>query len=136
MPPELAGNVKDVVPQLVTTLVSKYQCPEYEPLLYEFCTILVEDAELFTKKQLDYGPGNIAATGEVGVLIRCLDKVNRLLNLWRSTRGPANEATNDTWQDHSIYGVIARLWRRKKWPGWQPGMGIGADNAVEVDRAA
>ena len=77
--------------------------------------LLLEDIKLFDKKQHDYGPGNIAKFGVYGVLVRTNDKLERLINLSRNDRNPENETIEDTWQDLSVYGVIARALLKNKW---------------------
>ena len=85
------------------------------------------DYTTFCKKQMDYGPGNIAmgtqlATSEdvlfsLGALnIRINDKVQRLLNLInKSKREPQNESIDDAYMDLSVYGIIARTVLRQNW---------------------
>lgn len=72
--------------------------------------------DLFCQKQRDYGRGNIAKFGELGVLVRTSDKIERLRNLLHSLRDPANESLADTWRDISIYGVIGGMCHKGDWP--------------------
>lgn len=67
---------------------------------------------LMVKKQTDYGHGNITAFGELGVLVRCSDKLARLKNIL--TRGivPSNEAIEDSWMDLANYARIALMLRK------------------------
>lgn len=76
------------------------------------------------KKQADYGPGNIAGTGRVGLATRIFDKTSRLMRLtgfmtdtgeFVGGRDPANESLEDTYMDLAVYGVIARLFQRGVW---------------------
>lgn len=67
------------------------------------------------RKNRDYGNGNIGAFGELGVLVRCWDKISRLRNLIWNNKSPNNEAIEDTWQDLSIYALIAYMLRKGKW---------------------
>jgi hypothetical protein len=72
---------------------------------------------LLDKKQQDYGSKNISAFGELGVLIRVNDKVERLKNLLKAAN-PAevqNESIEDTWMDIANYAMIATLIRRGQW---------------------
>ncbi len=106
---------------LVTEIHQQLGCTEDQTT--PFIREVLEDIQLFDRKQRDYGPQNIAAFGEVGVLVRANDKIARLINLiW--TRGldatgtkitPANESLEDSWRDLSVYGVIARLCRKELW---------------------
>lgn len=70
--------------------------------------------QVFCMKQQDYGPENIACAGEVGVAVRCMDKVARLRNL--DGKDPLYEATEDTWVDLADYGVIGYMVHRGWWP--------------------
>lgn len=86
-------------------------------LVRNFCARVVKCAEVFSRKQSDYGPENIAAFGEMGLLVRINDKVSRLKNL---VGKPArNEALDDTWLDIGVYGFIAGMVRDGTWPGCQ-----------------
>ena len=77
--------------------------------------LMLEDIKLFDKKQHDYGSGNIAKFGVHGVLVRTNDKLERLINLYKNDRSPENESISDTWQDLSVYGVIARTVMADRW---------------------
>jgi hypothetical protein len=80
-----------------------------------------EQYELFCKKQMDYGPGNIAVgtsleTDEdinvslMGLTFRMNDKMQRLINLVVKQRKNAqNESVLDSFDDLSVYGIIARI---------------------------
>lgn len=70
--------------------------------------------ETFIQKHKDYGKGNILDTGELGIIFRVNDKVNRLKNLLSKNQDPANESINDTWMDIAVYGIIALLLRNGK----------------------
>jgi len=76
---------------------------------------MLEDIQLFDRKQHDYGSGNIAKFGEFGVLVRTNDKLERLINLNKRGDSPANESVMDTWQDLSVYGAIARVVKQDQW---------------------
>lgn len=86
--------------------------------LEEVCAAaLAEYFELWKKKQRDYGPHNISINGQVGVVVRINDKVQRLRNLiLESPSCPNNEAIEDTWLDCLGYGLIGLLVCRGKWP--------------------
>lgn len=87
-----------------------------EPITREYLRVALADAATFDSKQKDYGPANIAAFGEFGVLVRCNDKIARLINLL-NREAPRNESVEDSWLDLSVYGVIARLCRAGLWEG-------------------
>ena len=101
------------------TLVDRIECilGLTEPLSREFIRVALEDIKTFDSKQHDYGSENIAAFGELGVLVRANDKMARLRNL--AERAPENESVADSWRDLSVYGVIARMVRAGVWPNSQ-----------------
>ena len=77
------------------------------------------NAQLFDKKQQDYGPGNIPGYGTFGVVVRMNDKFQRLKTLFgdgKKRRKPKNESIRDTLQDVSVYAIIALLVEEGKWP--------------------
>lgn len=65
-------------------------------------------ADLLESKQLDYGHGNIAAFGHLGIAVRLSDKVERMKNLQGSTT-PRNETFADTMLDIVGYCTIAMM---------------------------
>ena len=82
----------------------------------EIIKVALSDIALFDKKQRDYGPTNIATTGERGIYVRCVDKLARLKTLvWEALGQPVNESVVDSWQDLGIYSMIARVVRAEKW---------------------
>ncbi len=83
----------------------------------EALKIALANIQTLDRKQQDYGPGNISAFGELGLLVRCNDKIERLKNLWATGRlnDPENESTTDSWLDLSNYGIIATLIRLGIW---------------------
>ena len=103
-------------------------CEElYPEMMDEFQRILAEDYKVFCKKQMDYGPGNIALGQTLstpdetrlsltGLIIRMNDKIQRLLNLVvKHNRKAQNESVEDAFGDLSVYGVIARIVANDKW---------------------
>ena len=93
----------------------------------EFKKIQAEQYKVFCKKQMDYGPNNIAMGTGLGsaintklattaLVIRINDKVQRLLNLVVSNdRDAQNEPVEDAFGDLSVYGIIAQIVRNGKW---------------------
>jgi len=77
--------------------------------------VAIEHIQVLDKKHKDYGPRNISDFGEIGVLVRTNDKVQRLINLLNSDGPPQNESPDDSWLDISNYGIIARLVRKGLW---------------------
>jgi hypothetical protein len=77
--------------------------------------VALENIKLLDRKQSDYGSGNISTFGEKGVLVRCVDKTERLKQLvWRS-KTAKNESIFDSWQDLANYAVIAQLCNQGLW---------------------
>ena len=87
-----------------------------------------EQYELFAKKMLDYGLGNISLGTNLeepedinlsltGIWLRCNDKINRLKNmLKRKGRNYVqDEPMIDIFIDIANYGIIAMLVMRGKW---------------------
>ena len=99
--------------RLVDTLFKELNCQE--PQTRIIINLILDDIKLFDKKQHDYGPGNISKFGVHGVLVRTNDKLERLINLSKNDRNPENESIEDTWQDLSVYGVIARAVLKEEW---------------------
>ena len=101
---------------------------EYPETAVEFKKLQKEQYELFCKKQMDYGPSNIAmgtslSTDEekrlskIGLIVRINDKIQRLKNLLMSGRENAveNEPMEDAYLDVSNYGIMATIVGRDKW---------------------
>lgn len=117
----------DLLESWSTTLFKSLDCTEEQTKA--FIQLVLDDIQLFDRKQRDYGPRNISTFGEKGVLVRAHDKMARLVNLLWNLPGthaivqrgeqvetlPANEPIEDSWQDLSVYGVIARLVRTGQW---------------------
>lgn len=75
----------------------------------------IECAVLLDEKNRDYGPGNISAFGEKGVIVRLNDKVERLKTLVWGDKHPEHEKVSDTWLDIANYGVIGLMCHRGEW---------------------
>jgi len=76
--------------------------------------------ELFKQRQRKYGPGNIAAFGDLGVCVRAQDKLARLRHHYfgGGAGDMADESVEDAWRDLAVYAVIALVCRNGRWPGW------------------
>ena len=93
----------------------------------EFQKIQFEQWATFCKKQMDYGPSNIAMgtslrTKEerrlsmIGLIVRINDKIQRLMNLIvKHNREAQNEPAMDAFKDLSVYGIIAQIVDNGKW---------------------
>lgn len=111
----------------VTTPV-EYCEEKYPKMMNEFKAIQKEQYELFCMKQMSYGPHNISVGTRLeteeevsvslkGLWFRMFDKISRLkeLTVLNVPNPIHNETIEDTYQDLSIYGIIAQLVKRKKW---------------------
>ena len=99
---------------------------EYPTIYNGYMDIMEQQLELFSKKHLDYGMGNIAAGTQLssqeetefamtGLWYRISDKINRWKNMIISDRDAQNETLTDTFQDLVNYGIIAQLVSSGKW---------------------
>jgi hypothetical protein len=99
----------------------------YPEMMEEFKNIQSEMYETFCKKQRNYGPGNISVGTSLqtkedvklsltGLWFRINDKVQRLKQLIvLGQPDEVGESVQDTYQDLSVYGIIAQLVQRNKW---------------------
>lgn len=100
----------------------------YPQIAEEYERIMLEQYELFAAKMLDYGKGNISVGTNLetpeevklsltGLWFRMNDKMNRLKNLvlLNQKAQVSSESTLDTFQDLSIYGIIAQIVQNGKW---------------------
>jgi len=93
----------------------------------EFKKIQEEMYETFCKKQRNYGPDNISVGSQLetddeikisltGLWFRMNDKIQRLKQLVvLGKQDNIGESCQDTYEDLSVYGVIAQIVQRKKW---------------------
>ena len=100
---------------------------EFPQMMDEFKKIQSEMYETFCKKQRNYGPGNISVGTSLqtkedvklsltGLWFRINDKVQRLKQLIIfGHKDVVNESVTDTFQDLSVYGIIAQLVINGKW---------------------
>ena len=105
----LVGSMPDLVDWVFDTL----NCQE--ALTKKYIEIALGDIVLFDRKQHDYGPENIAAFGEKGVVVRMNDKMARLRKLIWSDLAAKNESVEDSYTDMGVYSIIARLCRSGAW---------------------
>ena len=99
----------------------------YPTVATEFKKIQQEQYELFAKKMLDYGLGNISLGSTLedkedqkfsltGIWLRCNDKINRIKNLLKRGKNfVEGESIIDSFIDISNYGIIAMIVIRDKW---------------------
>ena len=93
----------------------------------EFKKIQQEMYKTFCKKQRNYGPDNISVGSNLetddeikisltGLWFRMNDKIQRLKQLVvLGQPDEVGENIQDTYEDLSVYGIIAQLVQRKKW---------------------
>ena len=98
----------------------------YKDMTTEYKKIMMEQYVLFCKKHRNYGTSNINVGTNLdtdsdvklaltGLWFRMNDKIQRLKNLVvLGEPDTVGEAIDDTFQDLSIYGIIAQLVKEKK----------------------
>ena len=119
---------KAVNPTKVEKSSAVKECEEkYPEMTKEFKKILGEQYELFCKKQLNYGSSNISGgtlleTDDdvkfslTGLFFRMNDKIQRIKQLVvLGKEDKVGESVDDTFQDLSVYGIIAQIVKRRKW---------------------
>ena len=99
---------------------------EYPTIYKAYAEIVEEQFELFAKKHLDYGMGNVAAGTQLanneekefamtGLWYRLSDKINRWKNIILTGRKTQNETLIDTFQDITNYGIISQIVFKDQW---------------------
>ena len=101
---------------------------EYPGIADNYEKIMHEQYDLFAKKMLDYGKGNISVgtnleTDEevhialTGLWFRMNDKINRLKNLilFSKQAKVEEESVMDTFTDLSVYGIIGQIVKNGNW---------------------
>lgn len=109
--PETVKQVEEMYPET---------CDEFKRIMYT-------QYELFCKKQLNYGPGNISVGTNLesdedvklsltGLWFRMNDKVQRLKQLVvLNQKDTVGEAIEDTYMDLSVYNIIAQIVKNRLW---------------------
>ena len=100
----------------------------YPDIYKAYEQITIEQFHLFARKMLDYGKGNISVGSNLdtpeeekvaltGLWFRMNDKIQRLkqLVLLSKEAKVTTESVKDTFQDLSIYGIIAQIVKNKQW---------------------
>ena len=127
----MSNNKFNMEEQLVTKVVTSDVVSEVESNYPEttqmFKNIMQEQYELFCLKQSNYGPDNISLgttlekkedrkMSQMGLWFRMNDKIQRLKQLVvLGQPDEVGENIQDTYEDLSVYGVIAQIVQRKKW---------------------
>ena len=98
----------------------------YPELTAEYKKIMMEQYILFCKKHRNYGTGNVNVGTNLetdadvklsltGLWFRINDKIQRLKQLVvLGEPDTVGESINDTFQDLSVYGIIAQIVQQKK----------------------
>ena len=93
----------------------------------EFKRIMFTQYELFCKKQANYGPDNISVGSDLktkadinisltGLWFRMNDKIQRLKQMVvQGKKDEVGEAIEDSFQDLSVYVIIAQIVSNCKW---------------------
>ena len=99
---------------------------KYPDLTAEYKKIMMDQYILFCKKHRNYGCSNITVGTNLdtdddvklaltGLWFRMNDKIQRLKNLVvLGEPDTVGEAIDDTFQDLSVYGIIAQIVKQKK----------------------
>lgn len=99
----------------------------YPETTKEFKRLMREQYETFCKKQSNYGPDNISVGTRLetpediklsltGIWFRSNDKVQRIKQLVvLGGNDNVGEAVDDTYQDLSVYSIIAQIVKNGKW---------------------
>ena len=98
----------------------------YKELTDEYKKIMMEQYIIFCKKHRNYGTGNVNVGTNLetdddvklsltGLWFRINDKIQRLKQLVvLGEPDTVGESINDTFQDLSVYGIIAQIVQQKK----------------------
>ena len=133
------GNIKDATTKVVhngervvndgpTDQSARVYCEQnYPQMMEEYQHIMWNQYETFCKKQRNYGPGNISVGTSLetkddvrlsltGLWFRINDKVQRLKQMVvLGQPDEVGESIQDTFQDLSVYGIIAQIVQNGKW---------------------
>ena len=115
-------------PTNVNSDVVGYMETKYPEMTKEFRKIQQEQYELFLHKQYDYGPQNVAVgsllktkadikLSLLGLWFRIQDKTERIKTLLMRDKENSvqDEPVVDSYNDISVYGVMAQVVSRGKW---------------------
>ena len=99
----------------------------YPKMMKDYKKLMWEQYELFCKKQRNYGPDNISVGTRLeteddiklsltGLWFRLNDKIQRLKQLVvLGHSDEVGESIEDTFQDLTVYGMIAQIVKNGKW---------------------
>jgi hypothetical protein len=87
----------------------------YPALTKEYKKIMMEQYIIFCKKHRNYGTGADVKLSLTGLWFRINDKIQRLKQLVvLGEPDTVGESITDTFQDLSVYGIIAQIVQMKK----------------------
>ena len=86
-------------------------------LTKDFIRVTFMMIKMFDFKQESYGSLNISKFSDTGIMVRLSDKIERIINLWKTGNNPGSEAVEDSYGDIAVYGAIALMCRWGLWPG-------------------
>tara|TARA_R110002050_G_scaffold233486_1_gene369361 strand:+ start:246 stop:674 length:429 start_codon:yes stop_codon:yes gene_type:complete len=125
--PKRKVNIQEIDNTGIDTTAINYCEEHYPATCNEFKKIMKDQYEMFCKKQKNYGPSNISVGTNLetnddiklsltGLWFRMNDKIQRLKQLIvLGHKDEVGESEQDTFQDLSIYGIIAQIVTAKKW---------------------
>ena len=125
--PQIVEPEYDEVLQYDNPKIVEQMEKEWPEMTSEFKRIMFTQYELFCLKQSNYGPDNISVGSKLetkdevrvsltGLWFRMNDKVQRLKQLVvLGKQDNIGEAIEDTFQDLSVYGIIAQIVKNGKW---------------------
>jgi len=120
-------TIEKDVDKIHTLNAIQYCEKNYPEATDEFKVILGELYEQFCRKQRNYGPSNISVGTKLetpeevklsltGLFFRMNDKIQRVKQLVvLGEPDEVGEPIKDTYEDLSVYGIIAQLVQRGKW---------------------
>ena len=125
---KVVHNGERVVNEGSTEQSARVYCEQnYPQMMEEYQRIMWDQYETFCKKQRNYGPGNISVGTSLetkddvrlsltGLWFRINDKVQRLKQMVvLGQPDEVGESIQDTFQDLSVYGIIAQIVQNGKW---------------------
>ena len=113
------------VPNKISVVIEMEE--KYPEMTNEFKEIMKIQYETFCKKMSDYGTDNIALgkdlnneedrrLSQMGIWFRMMDKINRLKQLVvLNNDNNVDESITDTYQDLSVYAILAQMVKNGKW---------------------
>ena len=125
--PEIVKPQYDEVIKYDNPKVVEEMEKQWPEMTAEFKRIMFTQYELFCLKQSNYGPENISVCSNLeteeekkvsltGLWFRMHDKIQRLKQLViLGKQDNIGESCEDTFQDLSVYGIIAQLVSSGKW---------------------